>query len=504
MKTRSFLLAAGFVLAITFTFSCSPDEGGGDPSSSSGGEVGNSFSYCLINGQCLNGPFTSKECGDLGGLPSNSCGGSGNPSSSSNGGQGGGGNSFSYCLINGLCLDGPFTSKECGDLGGLPNNICNGSGTPSSSSNGGGQSSSSLTQGSGFTYGSFTDLRDSKQYKTIEIGTQIWLAENLNFKEEQIGPTRGSKCYDGKESNCEKYGRLYEWDDALEVCPSGWHLPSTAEWDALISYVGRDEGKKLKAIDNVWRDGPGTDDYGFTALPGGVFTNEFANINITGFWWTATERNATTAYDRRMEGTRNDVVRNLYPSKTAQLSVRCVLGPSSSSSITYGSITDLRDSKRYRTVRIGTQNWMAENLNFAEDGSLCYDNKESNCDTYGRLYNWETARTACPSGWKLPTGSEWDALISYAGNNDAGKQLKAKASNWGDGYGRDNYGFAALPGGLYTNEFAGINTTGYWWTATERNATSAYDRRMEGTRNDVVQNLYPGKTAQLSVRCIEI
>ena len=138
MKTRSFLLAAGFVLAITFTFSCSPDEGGGDPSSSSGGEVGNSFSYCLINGQCLNGPFTSKECGDLGGLPSNSCGGSGNPSSSSNGGQGGGGNSFSYCLINGLCLDGPFTSKECGDLGGLPSNSCTGGGgNPSSSSNGG-------------------------------------------------------------------------------------------------------------------------------------------------------------------------------------------------------------------------------------------------------------------------------------------------------------------------------------------------------------------------------
>ena len=455
------------MLAMTFTLSCSVDDIKdfvGDSSSSSGGEVGNSFSYCLVNGQCFDGPYTSKECGDLGGMPSNSCGG--NPSLSSGGGQGGG------------------SSSSGGGVGG-------------------GQSSSSLTQGSGFTYGSFTDLRDSKQYKTIEIGTQIWLAENLNFKEEQIGPTRGSKCYDGKESNCEKYGRLYEWDDALEVCPSGWHLPSTAEWDALISYVGRDEGKKLKAIDNVWRDGPGTDDYGFTALPGGVFTNEFANINITGFWWTATERNATTAYDRLMAGTRNDVVQQ-YPSKTAQLSVRCVLGPSSSPSITYGSITDLRDSKRYRTVRIGTQNWMAENLNFAEDGSLCYDNKESNCDTYGRLYNWETAKTACPSGWKLPTGSEWDALISYAGNNDAGKQLKAKASNWGDGYGRDNYGFAALPGGVFTNEFAGINITGYWWTATDRNATSAYDRRMEGTRNDVVQNLYPGKTAQLSVRCIEI
>ena len=79
------LLTASLVLAMSFTLSCSPDEGGG----------GNSFSYCLISGQCLSGPFTSKECGDLGGLPSNSCNGSGNPSSSSNGGQGGGGSSSS-------------------------------------------------------------------------------------------------------------------------------------------------------------------------------------------------------------------------------------------------------------------------------------------------------------------------------------------------------------------------------------------------------------------------
>jgi len=92
MKTRSFLLAAGIALALAFTFSCSVVEDIGNSSSSSGGEAGNSFSYCLINGQCLGGPFTSKECGDLGGLPSNSCtGGGGNPSSSSNGGQGGGG-----------------------------------------------------------------------------------------------------------------------------------------------------------------------------------------------------------------------------------------------------------------------------------------------------------------------------------------------------------------------------------------------------------------------------
>jgi uncharacterized protein (TIGR02145 family) len=342
------------------------------------------------------------------------------------------------------------------------------------------------------------------------------MAENLNFKEEQIGPTRGSKCYDDKESNCDKYGRLYEWDDALEVCPVGWHLPTRAEWNTLLSYVGDQyiAGKKLKAKASDWGNGYGRDNYGFAALPGGWDTGEFAEINTAGYWWNATE--VSNYYDdggfKRMLGTENTVWEDNISGrpKTNQLSVRCVLGSSSSSSITYGELEDERDSKKYRTVRIGTQNWMAENLNFeTEDGSTCYDGKDSNCDTYGRLYNWEVARTtACPSGWKLPTSSEWNALIDYVGAN-AGKKLKAKASNWGNGYGRDNYGFAALPGGWNTGEFAEINTTGWWWTATEANRV--YNdrggfKRILGTGNGVWEDDISGrpKTNQLSVRCIEI
>jgi hypothetical protein len=97
-KIKFISLTASLVLAMSFTFSCSVDEIRdyvNGSSSSNGGEAGNLFGYCLVNGQCLSGPFTSKECGDLGGLPSNSnsCtgGGGGNPSSSSGGGQGGGG-----------------------------------------------------------------------------------------------------------------------------------------------------------------------------------------------------------------------------------------------------------------------------------------------------------------------------------------------------------------------------------------------------------------------------
>jgi uncharacterized protein (TIGR02145 family) len=324
------------------------------------------------------------------------------------------------------------------------------------------------------------------------------MAKNLNYKNEQIGPTRGSKCYDGKESNCDKYGMLYEWYDAIEVCPEGWHLPMRAEWDALVSQVGSDAGKKLKATSEDWRDGAGTDDYGFGALPGGQLANEFKEINIAGNWLTATESNSNNAELIQMDG--GNGIKTHSVNKTYLFSVRCVLGASSSSSITYGELKDERDEQKYRTVKIGTQNWMAENLNYEATNSQCYNYKESNCEIYGRLYNWETAKTICPEGWKLPTRSEWNALLSYVGDI-AGVKLKAKSGIWGDDYGIDSYGFGALPGGQLANEFKEINIAGNWLTATESNSNNAELIQMDGGNGIKTHNV--NKTYLFSVRCIE-
>ncbi|MDR2731890.1 MAG: fibrobacter succinogenes major paralogous domain-containing protein [Fibromonadaceae bacterium] len=112
----------------------------------------------------------------------------------------------------------------------------------------------------------FTDTRNNKSYASVVIGTQVWMAENLNYNAE------GSLCYNNLESNCDKYGRLYDWEAAIEVCPDGWHLPTYAEWDELVIAIGGYDtsGKYLKATEGWEMDNSnGTDDFGFAALPGG-------------------------------------------------------------------------------------------------------------------------------------------------------------------------------------------------------------------------------------------
>jgi len=106
---------------------------------------------------------------------------------------------------------------------------------------------------------------------------------------------KGSRCYANNESNCQKYGRLYDGNVAMKVCPKGWHLPSEKEWTMLTALVGGEEteGKHLKAKSG-WKDnGNGLDSYGFAALPGGSGTSEgdFTEVGEYGYWWTTSKYN---------------------------------------------------------------------------------------------------------------------------------------------------------------------------------------------------------------------
>lgn len=201
------------------------------------------------------------------------------------------------------------------------------------------------------------------------------------------------------------------------------------------------------------------------------------------------------------------------------------------SSISYNSMTDI-EGNVYKTITIGTQTWMAENLRTTKyndgtkipnvidynewdnltSGAYCnYDNKinSTTIGTYGRLYNWYTVNTGklSPTGWRIPNNSDWQTLINYLGGVEvAGEKLKEIGeTHWtvGDGV-TNSSGFTALPGGVrYSQEYYGINDEGFWWSATEDYLSGlAYYQNLFSWTGEVRKH-YGAKQYGFSVRCVQ-
>ena len=187
-------------------------------------------------------------------------------------------------------------------------------------------------------YGELVDERDGQTYKTVKIGTQTWMAENLNYDPGQGGSGSSaydwSWCYDDDPSNCAKYGRLYTWAAAMDsattycgfgksctathpvqgICPSGWHLPDTTDWHDLIVAAGGQysAGAKLKSTsgwenDEWGNDGNGTDAFGFSALPSGYRSRDGGDYYTAGgyaYIWSSFEYiTGLVAYEMRLRCT---------------------------------------------------------------------------------------------------------------------------------------------------------------------------------------------------------
>jgi uncharacterized protein (TIGR02145 family) len=196
-------------------------------------------------------------------------------------------------------------------------------------------------------------------------------------------------------------------------------------------------------------------------------------------------------------------------------SVRCIQDENSPPPVPPAPKFDLLtyEGQTYRTVEIGSQTWMAENLNYNAEGSKCYNNAAANCEISGRLYNWATAMEVCPDGWHLPNASDWDILMGYvqtdngrsytSGGEAFAKYFKAE-SGWPDRYeqGTDDYGFAALPGGSSNGSTYNSADYGYWWSSAEYDSNKAYIRQIAYFRGEVQWGDFD-KSNLVSVRCVQ-
>ncbi|ADL26183.1 conserved domain protein [Fibrobacter succinogenes subsp. succinogenes S85] len=371
-------------------------------------------------------------------------------------------------------------------------------------------------------YDTMIDSRDGKVYKIVTIApkghpySETWMAENLNYADSSATPSLkgNNRCYKNVAKNCNVGGRFYTWAAAIDsvklandsldpldcgidkycglgnmirgICPEGWHLPSMDEWRRLFD---RFSSKRLADIgfksQSGWaKDGNGDDSFGFSALPVGLWNSRgdyFVSSNDFTVFWSSTEScGGSELCDKGcMNGVcfvyldANSGEMHLYDYyKNDGFSVRCLrdngwswnvpkyarLNPD----VTYGSMTDERDGQTYKTVVIGSQTWMAQNLNYAytrvpykfysntsDSSSWCYDNKAKYCHVGGRLYTWAAAidsvklandtinpmncgydkmcdftghvQGICPSGWHLPNKDEWEVLLTTVGGGDYGR-----------------------------------------------------------------------------------
>jgi len=203
-----------------------------------------------------------------------------------------------------------------------------------------------FTCGSSFIY-------IGKNYSTIQIGAQCWMAENLNVgtmissgTSQTNNGTMEKYCYDNSESYCDTYGGLYQWDEMMlyvttegvkGICPTGWHLPSDSEWCTLDNEVdagsftcntftgqGTDCGYNIKTTSGWVANGNGSDLYGFTAHPAGhISSGSFQQLAVTANFWTSTIFGPNAIF-RKLYYNRSDITRGHINQQNYGFSVRCL------------------------------------------------------------------------------------------------------------------------------------------------------------------------------------
>lgn len=420
-------------------------------------------------------------------------------------------------------------------------------------------SSSSVAKSSSdaYKYDYIEDSRDGKKYKVLKFGKRRWMVENLAFDYQYPGvETRNAKEPD----SVEFYGRTYLWSEAMDssavfsttgkncgygkpkcrpcgargICPSGWHVPSLAEWFELFE---NDDEDKLNLF--------------------AVYRNDYKYL------WVSNEYDNDEAYLIKPKGGQKYEL--IFNRKSISTYVRCAeddaTGNDAMCKMTWpkddvnkgstydakaGILTDERDGNEYRTTEIGDQIWMAQNLRYAylqptyqlDSSSFCHDHVASNCKAYGRYYLWSAAmdsagifskdgegcgykwkncspkqytRGVCPEGWHIPSAEEWNTLIEFVGGSlFGGRDLKSKGGWSGKRSSTDKYGFSALPVRDYKTDPEGRSASfaSYGYQANFVSSTVHEDKKYSYKMtmfytDDVVEVDRSLNSNAFSVRCLK-
>ncbi|HEY2720430.1 MAG TPA: FISUMP domain-containing protein, partial [Chitinophagaceae bacterium] len=316
-----------------------------------------------------------------------------------------------------------------------------------------------------FLFGSIAKTQvtaqDGKTYRTVKVGNQTWMAENLDVSTYRNGDSipqvqdpklwsslkAGAWCYyESKNDMGVIYGKLYNWYAVIDprgLAPEGWHIPSDAEWTQFAGFLGGRVGTsgKIKSPRGWSGGGNGTNETNFSALPGGTRSVElFSFAGNYGYWWTSSEFDSYSAWNRFLSYNNNDVGRSTGWKQFGN-SVRCIKGevennfkpapteitasiPDSSK----GTAAVVNPGFNPDAVSFGDQTWMKQNLDIAtfkngdripevisdsawiKAGQLkqpawCYYNNDSTNKKLGKLYNWFAVidkRGLAPEGWHVP------------------------------------------------------------------------------------------------------
>jgi uncharacterized protein (TIGR02145 family) len=507
---------------------------------------------------------------------------------------------------------------------------------------------------------------DGNKYKTVKIGDQWWMAENLRVIHYRDGTTipnetdgelwldlnSGAYSYpNSNEENVHSCGILYNWyavNDIRNIAPEGWRVATDDDWNELELFIGKsqnvvdktnqkrgkDQARKLKSI-RGWSSGRnGINEFAFSALPCGMRSyyenGRFLGYGMETTFWADTEEDDQSAYMANLAGSDSEIISNYGLPKQNGASVRCIKGERPNKSpvasftispnlnstdtsyifytinasksndyendiselqfrwdfnsngnwdsdwsfdattsygfhetgtfkitlevqdtegaigvltsevniIKYGTVTDI-DGNVYKTIYLGSQVWMAENLKVThyrngvpipniENGGVgelstvssysYYDNDRINMETYGALYNWYAVndiRNIAPEGWRVATDDDWNELELFIGSQSAtdsiswrDKEAKIMRSRTGwrkNLNGTDDIGFCALPAGsrgFAMDDFNYMGRSAKFWSATEWDSRSALSRSLSSS-TDHISRGDPNKLSGYSVRCVK-